>query len=576
MFRSIKIRLSAILIFITALVFTLAESGIICINNIAGTVSSVSAESLPLVRCSKEALMAVASGASYLDKALLIQDAAETDKIRRLEMAFSASIITFDMFVKAIVWGSESPQFRTSTGGLAFAEWERKGWSRNLVVMPAPKHVQQLAGEADIYYSGFAKYGKKILAGKKKIMRLTLLRKNDEAVRAEAELQENIKKTDHYRNLVEAAVKKISLDVYNYLYLTVGHIKKTSDRAKAALFSFAVAIFVLSLGLGAYFCNRAILRPIARMQKGMQIIGSGHWDYKIGMESESELGQLAAAFDNMVERLKSMTASRDELQREVVEREKAEKELKHAYAELAATQAQLVQSAKMASIGVLAGGVAHEINNPLSGILNNVQLIKLLAAEDKSFNMQEFRELLDLVEEASVRCVKITRSLLDFSHASKGSFQLVSFNDAVEKVDGLIGRELALSSISFQKELLPNLPYCLGDTQLLQQVIFDLVCNAKWAIEKGAGKKEGTIRIKTAFDPQKKDIVATISDTGIGIPKEHLERIFEPFFTTKPIGEGTGLGLSVVYNIIKDHKGSIEVESKPNHGTTFTIRLPAP
>lgn len=576
MFRSIKIRLSAILIFIAALVFALAESGIVCIDHITGAVASVSAERLPLVRCSKEALMAVASGASYLDKTLLLQDAADGDEIRRMEMRFSASIITFDMFLKAIIWGSESPAFRASSGGLSFAEWERKGWSRNIVVRPAPKHIRQLAGEADIYYSAFAKHGKKILAGKKKIIRLKLLGKNDEAAQTEIELRENIKKADHYRNATEAAVKKISSDVYDYLNLMVGHIKKTRDTAKAALLSFAVAIFVLSLGLGVYFCNRAILRPIARLQKGIQIIGSGHWDYKIGMESESELGQLAAAFDNMVERLKTMTASRDELRREVAEREKTEKELKRACTELATTQAQLVQSAKMASVGVLAGGVAHEINNPLSGILNNVQLIKLLAAEDKNFSIQEFRELLDLVEESSLRCVKITRSLLDFSHASKGIFQLVSFNEAVEKVDGLIGRELALSHITLRKELLPNLPYCLGDSQLLQQVIFDLVCNAKWAIEKGSAKKEGTILIKTEFDPGRKDIIACVSDTGIGIPQEHLERIFEPFFTTKPIGEGTGLGLSVVYNIIKDHKGTIEVVSQLNQGTTFKIRLPVP
>jgi len=264
-----------------------------------------------------------------------------------------------------------------------------------------------------------------------------------------------------------------------------------------------------------------------------------------------------------------------EMVEDIDARKKAEEELRGAYEKLKITQSQLMQSAKMASVGLLAGGVAHEINNPLTGVLNNVQLIKMMVAQNKDFNVNEFEELLNIIEESALRCTKITHSLLDFSHASKGLFQETSLNDIVEKVIILIGHELNLQNIIIHNELAPGLPNIWGDPQLLQQVIFDIFYNAKWAIQKKSSKEGGTINVKTEYDTENRRILIYIQDTGMGIPKENLERIFEPFFTTKPTGEGTGLGLSIIYNIIKQHNGSIEVKSEVNQGTTFKINLPA-
>jgi PAS domain S-box-containing protein len=253
--------------------------------------------------------------------------------------------------------------------------------------------------------------------------------------------------------------------------------------------------------------------------------------------------------------------------RDITERKKAEQQLKEA-------QAQLVQSAKMASVGQLAGGVAHEINNPLVGVLNNVQFIKIALAQKSDFKIDDFKKILDDIEAASLRCTRITRSLLDFSHASNGIRQDLSINEIVEKVISLTELEFKLNNIVIRKQLDPGLPLINGESQLLQQVVLDLLSNAKWAILVKAGKLGGAITAKTGYDAAARSVYLSISDTGIGIPKENMERIFEPFFTTKPVGEGTGLGLALVYNIIKGHQGKVEVKSGPGQETIFKVTLP--
>lgn len=256
-------------------------------------------------------------------------------------------------------------------------------------------------------------------------------------------------------------------------------------------------------------------------------------------------------------------------------RKKAEEELKEAYQKLKDAQMQLIQTEKMAAVGQLASGVAHEINNPLTGVLNNVQLIKMEAEAKKGkFDFKEFKEMMDIVEESALRCRKITQSLLAFSRSPKGEFNPVDINELVVQVITLVEHEMNLGNIAIKKELQPGLPHIPGDIQLLQQVVFNFISNAKWAIENKSPQAGGKISIKTAYAKQENMVCILVSDTGIGIPEEHLSRIFEPFFTTKPVGEGTGLGLSVAYSIIKEHQGNIQVESTVNQGTTFKICFP--
>jgi PAS domain S-box-containing protein len=262
---------------------------------------------------------------------------------------------------------------------------------------------------------------------------------------------------------------------------------------------------------------------------------------------------------------------------DITQRKQAEEELKEAYEELKRTQNQLIQVAKMASIGQLAAGLAHEINNPLTGVLNNVQLIKMEMEQgaDSGISVGEFKEVLGAIEESALRCKKITQALLDFSRASKATLQPVLINEMVEKVISLISYELRLQNVIIQTDFSGQLPLIQGNPQLLQQVFMNLITNSQWAIRKKSGTEGGTITIKTEYDSQKDRVNIYFSDAGIGMSSETVNRLFEPFFTTKEIGEGTGLGLSVIYGIIQEHKGTIEVESEVDKGTTFKISLPA-
>lgn len=353
------------------------------------------------------------------------------------------------------------------------------------------------------------------------------------------------------------------------------------NRPFIAFIGTATAISLAFIFLSAFailFISKKFINPIHAVIQKVQLIASGenglaHEDKGI-INADDEIGLLASAVGTMAANLKKTTVSRDELVKEVEERKSAEAELKVAYDKLKFAQQQLVQSSKLAAVGQLAGGVAHEINNPLTGVLNNVQLIKMMAEQKSDFKMEEFKELIDIIEESALRCKNITKLLLESSRASGGAFSKVSVNEIVQKASSLIAQEMNLQNIHLELQLAPDLPKIKGDFQLLQQVVFDLISNAKWAIQSKSLQQAGTITLKTAYDAAGRNVLLDISDDGIGIAPGDLKRLFEPFFTTKPVGEGTGLGLAIAHNIIRDHKGSIAVESKAGQGTTFKISLP--
>lgn len=227
-------------------------------------------------------------------------------------------------------------------------------------------------------------------------------------------------------------------------------------------------------------------------------------------------------------------------------------------------QQEVIQQEKMAAIGMLAGGVAHEINNPLGGILAFTQLIKRELKDEDPMKAD-----LDEVEKAAVRCKKIVADLLDFSRSSSGhEKQWVDINLLIEKIVPFIKAEIKSLNVSLKLELKEDLPAVYGSANRIQQVILNLLTNACQAMSKG-----GTITVKTFKEGT--SLCIEVEDTGSGILKEHLNKIFDPFFTTKAPGKGTGLGLSISYRIVREHDGVIEVESREKKGTKFTIKLPA-
>ena len=248
----------------------------------------------------------------------------------------------------------------------------------------------------------------------------------------------------------------------------------------------------------------------------------------------------------------------------VTKKAKLEEGLRRAYRELRATQEQLVQSGKMAAAGRLAGGVAHELNNPLGGILGFAQAALLDTKEDA----QIYKDL-KAIEEATLHCKEIVSGLLNFSRQTKGEFKEVDVNKAIEATLALVNHQTKLQNIEIVKDLNSRLSKVTGNFNQLQQVFLNMVTNARDAMLEG-----GKLFITTRNIARGKKVEATFLDTGSGIPEEHMDKLFEPFFTTKEPGKGVGLGLSVSYGIIKDHGGEIEVRNRKGGGVEFKIILP--
>jgi two-component system NtrC family sensor kinase len=227
---------------------------------------------------------------------------------------------------------------------------------------------------------------------------------------------------------------------------------------------------------------------------------------------------------------------------------------------------QMAQADKLASIGELSAGIAHEINNPLGIILGFTQLM----LRQQKNNTQQ-REDLKTVEKHVRHCKAIVEDLLNFARTSKSKKELLDIHLIIDEVVSFIQQHSKLGTIKIEKYYDQSIGRLLIDEKKIKQVFINLMMNAVHAM-----RQEGVISISTAVSPKQDRALMRVQDTGMGIEQMDLPRIFDPFFTTKPTGEGTGLGLSVSYGIIKNHAGDISVESLPGQGTTFTISLPRP
>ena len=248
------------------------------------------------------------------------------------------------------------------------------------------------------------------------------------------------------------------------------------------------------------------------------------------------------------------------------------KNIKEAYQELKEVQEQIVWTEKLASLGKLAAIIAHEINNPLAGVLNYIRLIiKQLARNRFSHEkLEDISRYLKIMESETARCGEIVKDLLAFARRTKITMESNSIEDIINKTLNLISHELEMKELQLKINIAPNLPKVKCDFKQIQQVLLNLMYNASEAMPNG-----GTLTITAnRANGAKALLEVAISDTGCGISEKDMENIFEPFFTTKKEGKGVGLGLSVVYGIVAKHNGTITVESEPEKGSTFKVRLP--
>src|SRR3990172_4209818 len=307
-----------------------------------------------------------------------------------------------------------------------------------------------------------------------------------------------------------------------------------------------VMIIIFTFYMGKKFSD-----PVKDVVTGTQIIASGDFTYRIKTNLNDELGELARSFNKMAEYLQKT------------------------YQDLKSASAQLTQSAKLAAVGELAAGVAHELNQPLMVIRGHAQ--ELL---DEVSVPEKITKDLKLIEKQTGRMMRIIDHLRAFARQSSGAFDPVNLNNTINDSFPLISQQLKNNNIEIIEELDYSIPRIWGDQNKLEQVFLNLMTNSKDAMEEMG---HGTLTVKTQpivdtvsnVNAKVTGVLVSFSDTGAGIGKDIIDKIFDPFFTTKEVGKGTGLGLSISYSILGDHGGSITAESNEGEGTTFRLVFPA-
>ncbi len=337
-------------------------------------------------------------------------------------------------------------------------------------------------------------------------------------------------------------IRNLEDRVVGILYVGVLEARYADARWQTIqVFSVIMILGALASTLLSYFIAQRISVPIKELAAASRELARGNLDARVERTSNDELGELAQAFNTMAAALK--------------ERDKKLKEF---------AQARIMESERLALIGQLAANVAHELNNPLQGIVTYSHLLM----EKMPCENSTRRSVEKIVAQAD-RCRQIIRGLLDFARQRKPDKTVCDVNALLDNCISLVENQALFQNIAIVKELDTSLPLVVADPSQIERVFMNIIINAAEAMDGG-----GRLSLATRRDPAGQFVEVEFTDTGPGIPEENLEKIFDPFFTTKDVGRGTGLGLAISYGIVKEHGGTIGVESEVGKGTTFTVRLP--
>ena len=357
------------------------------------------------------------------------------------------------------------------------------------------------------------------------------------------------------------SAKTDSSDVW---YLMIKQLSREVRQSMASIlgtFGFVSLVFLGITTIIGLVISRSMTRPIRELVKGTTEISRGNYDYPIQVRGRDELGFLASRFMEMSASLKDKITQLGKLNQDLLERNRT---LDETLRQLQSAQDELVRSERLAATGKMTAQLAHEINNPIHNIQSCLKTaLGRLPAEIKG------RDLIDVAFDEVNRLSRLTAQMLNFYRNSlvEEELKLTNLNDLIEEVVAVTQSELSESNIRLTTQIDSGLPLIRGSRDKLKQVLLNLLSNARDAMPEGgklyisACAQNGTVRL-------------SVRDTGVGIPQENLDRIFDAFFTTKEKVSGVGLGLSVSYGIVNQHRGSIEVESAVGRGSTFTVVLP--
>jgi two-component system NtrC family sensor kinase len=350
--------------------------------------------------------------------------------------------------------------------------------------------------------------------------------------------------------------------------LTLDPVQQQTRAVTLQTILMTVFAVIIGAAFVILFTRRFVATPIHEVIEGTKALSAMQLDRPIQIRrSSQELDELVDSFNRMRERLKIAVDDLNEMQQTL------ESKVVDRTEQLRAAHRKLLQADRLASLGQLAASVAHEINNPISGVLNLSSLLeRLMANGDYPPGREaEFRKYLSQISTETTRVGRIVTDLLAFSRRSKPQRLLSDLNKLVSSTLRLVDHKLKLMNAETVLALQSDLPPIECDPSQIQQVVLNLIMNAAQAMHsKGGGK----LSIQTRLLPDRENVELNVRDEGEGIAAENLAKIFDPFFTTKAEGKGVGLGLAVLYGIVKDHDGEVEVASQRSEGTTFSVTLP--
>jgi signal transduction histidine kinase len=336
------------------------------------------------------------------------------------------------------------------------------------------------------------------------------------------------------------------------LALSLGEEHARLARSRTLFLGYFILDFILLLGLGAFMLRRIVVSPLERMLAATKRIISGNYSHPLHVHGREEIAGLAESFNVMQETLKKRS---EEVETHVRSLEEANRALQEA-------RQESIRSEKMASVGLLAAGMAHEIGTPLAAIIgyNGVLADELAGDEEKS-------DYIRRIGQEAARIDRLVRDMLDYARPGKAREELLDVSELLDDLFGMLERQGVFKKVVTRLEVEPGIPQLYLDRHQLMQVLVNLVINARDAMPEGG---ELTARAASSAD----EVIIEIADTGAGILPENLEKIFDPFFTTKEPGSGTGLGLAISARLVESFGGRLYVRSQVGEGTTFTVWLP--
>lgn len=532
-----------------------------------------------------------------IQRILLSQYRGNFSRVISLQGELLETMADFEMFIKALNWGSESNAFKTASEGNHYERWQAGGWHEQIQLENLPEDIRQYAGTAHLYYTAFMRYTLEIITHIQGNLNAIAQGDGPAAEKHLTLANEANQKVERFENLGSETLTQL-IDLTHQLNQTsLETLQESMQNTLTLIVISAVFLLLLLFFISHLVFSNLIAKPLERLADEVQRMGADDLNFFMSPTGAIELDSLILKFNELMNRLKQTTVKRDALSHEIQShKETAQKlhesnqalrskkseltslfiDLKRSHEELRQTQMRLVEAAKLESVGRLAAGVAHEVKNPLFIIQMGVDYLRALPEMRR--NGHAGIAVVNDIAVAVERANSIIKGMLNFSTPHELAMEESNLNLIIEEALVFLKHLFSSHHTTLVKNLDPEIPLLTLDKQKMHQVFINLFMNAVQAMP-----ATGTLTIKTGYQPSQlaaseriHDGTVTIEvlDTGTGFNQKSLERAFDPFFTTKPTGQGTGLGLAVTRKIIKVHGGTITLANRPEGGSEITIKIP--